>query len=153
MFDIELLEQCVWKDVSFFAKMATAYNIVNDRVVYTCIYGSRRVNDVVMNVKHFYYSEFRDVYDHIHVKYKLIDELPLFPPKHWWGNTSKQVISDRINAFDKIFKALNTVRDINNDDKLCAFFNLDLSDRRPDNDKNNCYTIDTTRYIIHDTDE
>lgn len=149
MIDIELLERCVWRNIKFFSKMSPETVIVNDRVVYKCVFGWQKKNDVVLNMKPFHYSEFKNLYDHLVEKFKLSKALPIFPPKHWWGNTQQAVINERIKTFNEIFVKFNTLMAINNDEKFCNFFNLDLSNKRVDDGSGNVRILDVCKFIIH----
>lgn len=134
MIDLQLLDSCVWKSIKFFVKMDTLTVINNNHIYYKCMYGYRKGNDVILGSQSFRYSEFKELYDHLIITYKLNKLLPPYPPKHWWGNTSPSIISERIKAFNSILMRLNTFMGINNDEKLCKFFNVDLSDTEKGND-------------------
>lgn len=116
-------------------------------VIYNCVYGYQKGNDVIVNYKPFRYSELQVIYDHLVSAYNLQKAIPPYPPKHWWGNTSQGVIVNRVKAFDAIFRRMNTLMGINNDQLLCQFFNLDISDRKS-MDPNNVNILNTNQFMI-----
>ena len=147
MVDTDLLEACVWRSVRFFAKMSPSTSMVDGHIIYNCMYFYQKGNDVIVTYKPFRYSEFQAIYDHLVSAYNLQKVFPPYPPKHWWGNTSQSVITTRIRAFDAIFRRMNTVMGVNNDQLLCQFFNLDLSDRK-NTDSGNVNIMNTNKFII-----
>lgn len=128
LIDIQLLDSCVWRGVKFFAKMDTMTVISNGHIYYKCVYGLKKGTEVVLGSQSFRYSAMKELYDHLVSTYKLSKMIPPCPPKHLWGNTYQSVIKERIDAFDSILMRINTFMGINNDEKLCRFFNLDLRD-------------------------
>lgn len=130
MIDVQLLDSCVWRNVKFFAKMDTLTVIKNGHIYYKCVFGVQRGNEVEMGSQTFRYSEFREIYEHLVSTYNLSKLMPKYPPKHWWGNTYQSVIDERIKAFNDILMRLNTFMGINNDEKFCKFFGVDVSDER-----------------------
>lgn len=127
--DVELIENCVWRNISFFAKMGMQTTIVDGVVMYQCAFGWKKGNDVIYNALSFRYNDLQKLYDHLVKKYSIKNALPPFPPKKWFWNTSKATIYERIDAFDRILRMLNQFMDLNNDDELNAFFGIDIKDK------------------------
>lgn len=152
MADTELIDSCIWRNIRFYAKMNPHTDVIDGHVLYHCIYGYQKGKDIVINERGFRYSEFLKLYEYLVDKYKLSKALPAFPGKHWWGNTYKSVQTERINAFDKIFRKLNNIMDINNDPLFHEFFNVDTSDRRQPSNVD-LRIVNMNRFIIQEYNE
>lgn len=131
--DIDLLNKCVWRDHKFFIKMTPHTINVDDHIVYHCNVGRQKRNDVMLTVKAFRYSELLKLYTYLITAYKLADALPKFPAKHWWGNTYKSVVEERIKSFDDILHAITTIPALDNDITICDFFNIDSLTKNANN--------------------
>ena len=70
------------------------------------------------------YSSFVMLREHLEQAYPsaMVQQLPPFPPKYWWGNTDPKVLEERRVMFDKYLSAVMiTLEDVDNDEVVRRF--------------------------------
>lgn len=105
--------------------MTGRWEIVNGVVWYECLVVVGSGMNVKVNHVKFRYSEFERLYRKLVERYGLEENLYPYPVKRFWS-TSRYVVMERIEAFNRIVPRLNKLRDVIEDEEFRRMFELKL---------------------------